>query len=61
MAAKDAYCGIMKDLREREDEINSISLRLFRVEQDNIDLNNVNNDLNNKIRSLETELDNHSH
>jgi len=61
ISAKDAYYELRKHLREREDEINSISLRLFRIEQEKMEYDRKNIDMANRIRLLEVELENHSH
>ena len=58
---KDGIEELCRRLYEREDEINSISLRSFNVEQDNMELHTILNNLNSKIERVDIELENHSH
>jgi len=58
---KDATEDLHKRLCEREDEINSLSLRLFECEQENMELRNLLDVNYNKIERVSIELDNHSH
>ena len=58
---KDASEDLHKRLCEREDEINSISLRLLECEQENMKLRNLYDVNHNRIERVSIELDNHSH
>ena len=58
---KDKVYDLHTRLCEREDEINSISLRLFQCEQENMELRNLLDVNYNKIERVSIELDNHSH
>ena len=48
-------------LADREDEINSLSLRVLKTEEDDIELDNKIYEYYNKIERVSIELDNHSH
>ena len=58
---KDKVYDLHTRLADREDEINSISLRLFQCEQENMELRNLLDVNYNKIERVSIELDNHSH
>jgi|TARA_A100001388_G_scaffold55529_1_gene38210 uncharacterized coiled-coil DUF342 family protein len=58
---KDASQDLHTRLCEREDEINSLSLKLFQCEQDNMELRNLYDVNHNRIERVSIELDNHSH
>ena len=58
---KDKVYDLHTRLADREDEINSLSLRLLRTEEDDIELRNDLHDNYNKIERVSIELDNHSH
>lgn len=58
---KDAAEDLHRRLCEREDEINSISLRVFQTEQENMELRAMLDNNHNHIERVSIELDNHSH
>ena len=58
---KDASQDLHTRLCEREDEINSLSLKLFQCEQDNMELRNLYDVNHNRTERVSIELDNHSH
>jgi predicted nucleic acid-binding Zn-ribbon protein len=58
---KDKVQELHTRLSDREDEINSLSLRLLRTEEDDIELRNDLHNNYNKIERVSIELDNHSH
>ncbi len=58
---KDKIQELHERLADREDEINSLSLRLLQTEQDDMDLRNELQHNYNKIERISIELDNHSH
>ena len=58
---KDKVQELHERLSDREDEINSLSLRLLRTEEDDIELDNKIYEYYNKIERVSIELDNHSH
>ena len=58
---KDKIQELHERLADREDEINSLFLRLFQCEQENMELRNLLDVNYNKIERVSIELDNHSH
>ena len=58
---KDKVQELHERLADREDEINSLSLRVLKTEEDDIELDNKIYEYYNKIERVSIELDNHSH
>ena len=58
---KDKVYDLHTRLADREDEINSLSLRVLKTEEDDIELDNKIYEYYNKIERVSIELDNHSH
>ena len=58
---KDKVQELHERLADREDEINSLSLRVLKTEEDDIELDNKIYEYYNKIERGSIELDNHSH
>ena len=58
---KDKVYNLHTRLADREDEINSLSLRVLKTEEDDIELDNKIYEYYNKIERVSIELDNHSH
>jgi len=58
---KDKIQELHERLADREDEINSLSLRVLKTEEDDIELDNKIYEYYNKIERVSIELDNHSH
>ena len=58
---KDKVYNLHTRLADIEDEINSLSLRVLKTEEDDIELDNKIYEYYNKIERVSIELDNHSH